>query len=90
MKFKKYECVDVETGEVFLFFVGEKADIKTLFKAFRRTYRKGNTNFWPGAKPKFSPEKSVYALCITSDGGVSVLDSDTMLALMLDCVVKEV
>lgn len=92
MKFKKYEYVDVETGEVSFYFVGATSDIKTLYKAIRRASYKGSTNYWhyDMDTPKFSSYKSVYALCIDSDGSFHILNSDTMLALIVGGVVTEV
>ena len=89
---KKYEYVDPETGEVSFYYVGKTSDIKTLYKAICRASYKGNTNYWPYNvdTPKFSPYKSVYALCVEGDGSVHILNSDTMLALIVDGVVKEV
>ena len=89
---KKYEYVNQETGEVSFYFVGKTSDIKTLYKAICRASYKGNTNYWPYNMytPKFSPYKSVYTLCVEGDGSVHILNSDTMLALIVDGVVKEV
>ena len=92
MKFKRYEYVDVETGDVSFYYVGHTADIKTLFKAIRRASYKGNTNYWfyDEDAPKFSLWKAVYALCVEGDNGVHVLNSDTMLSLIVDGVVREI
>ena len=92
MKFKRYEYVDVETGDVSFYYVGHTADIKTLFKAIRRASYKGNTNYWHYNvdTPKFSPYKSVYAICVDSDRSFHILNSDTMLSLIVDGVVKEI
>lgn len=89
---KKYEYIDQETGEVSFYYVGATSDIKTLYKAIRRASYKGSTNYWPYDvnSPKFSPYKSVYALCVEGDGSVHVINSDTMLSLIVDGVVREI
>lgn len=89
---KKYEYINQETGEVSFYYVGATSDIKTIYKAIRRASYKGNTNYWPYDvnSPKFSPYKSVYALCVEGDGSVHVINSDTMLSLIVDGVVREI
>ena len=89
---KRYEYVNPETGAISDYYVGHTADIKTLYKVIRRASYKGSTNYWPYdmSTPKFSDYKSVYALCVEGDGSVHILNSDTMLALIVDGVVKEV
>ena len=82
---KKYYSVDTETGAISDYYVGHTADIKTLYKSIRRASYKGSTNYWPYDMntPKFSLYKSVYALCVESDGSVHILNSDTMLSLIV-------
>lgn len=89
---KRYEYIDQETGEVSFYYVGKTSDVKTLYKAIRRASYKGSTNYWPYNmdSPKFSPYKSVYAICIDSDESFHVINSDTMLALIVDGVVREI
>lgn len=89
---KKYEYVNQETGEVSFYFVGATSDVKTLYKAIRRASYKGSTNYWPYDvnSPKFSLYKSVYAICVDSDRSFHILNSDTMLSLIVDGVVREI
>lgn len=89
---KRYECIDPETGEVSFFYVGKTSDIKTLYKAIHRASNKGNTSYWLyyEDEPEFSLWKAVYALCIESDNSIHILNSDTMLSMIVEGVVKEI
>lgn len=91
---KKYYSVNPETGAISLYYVGHTADIKTLYKAIRRASNKGNTNMFSMFCnfPVFSPNKEIYALCVDTeeDWSVTVLNSDTMLALIVGGFVKEI
>ena len=79
---KKY--YDIETNEIY--YVGATSDIKAWYKSMRR-----NGSLCPlfGEDPKFSEEKSVYALCINDDGYFTVVNSDTMLYLIINNLVEE-
>ena len=91
---KMFESINPETGAISLYYVGHTADIKTLYKVIRRASNKGNTCMYPMFcdLPAFSLNKEVYALCVDTENGwsVTILNSDTMLALIVDGVVKEV
>ena len=91
---KMFESINPETGAISLYYVGHTADIKTLYKAIRRASNKGNTCMYPMFcdLPALSLNKEVYALCVDTENGwsVTILNSDTMLALIVDGVVKEV
>lgn len=71
------------------YYVGETADIKALYKSIRRNKW---TNLVPlfVESPKFSENKSVYALCIENDKYVSVVNSDTMLHMIITGEVERV
>ena len=94
MKIKMYESMNPETGALSFFYVGKTADIKALYKAIRRASNKGNTCMYPMfcGFPVFSPNKEVYTLCIDTenDWAVTVLNSDTMLSLIVYGFVKEI
>lgn len=91
---KMFESINPETGAISLYYVGHTADIKTLYKAIRRSSNKGNTCMYPMFCdfPVFNPNKEVYALCVDTEEGwaVNVLNSDTMLSLIVSGVVKEI
>ena len=81
---KKYK--DVETDE--LYYVGATSDIKAIYKSIRRNKC---TNLCPMfcESPKFSELKTTYALCI-SDNYITIINSDTMLSMIIDELVEEV
>lgn len=91
---KRYVDYEPETGAISDYYVGHTADIKTLYKAIRRASNKGNTCMYPMFCdfPVFNPNKEVYALCVDTEEGwaVNVLNSDTMLSLIVSGVVKEI
>lgn len=94
MKIKMYYSVNPETGALSFYYVGATSDIKTLYKAICRASRKGNTYMFPlfCDFPAFSPNKEIYALCVDTenDWNVTVINSDTMLSLIVDGVVREI
>ena len=81
---KKYE--DIESCEVY--YVGQASDIKAMYKAIRRNKV---VNLYPMfcKCPKFAENKSIYALCINEDGFFTIVNSDTMLKLIINELVKE-
>lgn len=91
---KIYESINYETGALSFYYVGKTADIKALYKAICRASRKGNTYMFPlfCDFPVFNPNKEIYALCVDTEDGwsVTVLNSDTMLALIVGGFVKEI
>lgn len=80
--FKHYLITNDEFG-TFEYYVGATSDIKALYGAIRR-----NKATWlqPAFlnSPVFSEHKHVYALCIDENNYVKVLNSDTMLEILLD------
>lgn len=93
MKIKMYESVNPETGTLSFYYVGHTSDIKALYKAIRRASEKGNTCMYPlfCDFPIFSSNKEIYALCVDTENywNVTVLNSDTMLSMIIDGVAKE-
>lgn len=91
---KRYYYVNPETGAISDYYVGKTSDIKALYKAIRRASNKGNTCMYPMFCdfPVFSPNKEIYALCVDTEEGwaVNVLNSDTMLALIVGGFVREI
>lgn len=94
MRIKMYESVNQETGALSFYYVGKTADIKTLYKAICRAARKGNTYMFPlfSDFPAFNPNKEIYALCVDTenDWNMTIINSDTMLSLIVDGVVREI
>ena len=87
--FKHYYSTDL-LGKTVEFYVGATADIKALYKSIRRNKA---TRLYPMFcdSPKFSDNKMVYALCVNYDTGyIFVVNSDTMLSMIVDGIVKEV
>jgi hypothetical protein len=73
------------------YYVGATSDIKALYKSILRSR---TTNLMPAFCdfPKFSENKSVYALCIDGEGYVTIVNSDTMLGILInpEYIVEEV
>lgn len=91
---KRYYSVNPETGAISDYYVGHTSDIKALYKAICRASRKGNTFMYPFFCdfPVFSPNKEIYALCVDTgnDWNVTIINSDTMLSMIVDGFVKEI
>lgn len=91
--FKVYESVNPETGALSFYYVGHTSDIKALYKAICRASRKGNTFMFPlfCDFPVCSPSKEVYALRVDTENywAVTVVNSDTMLSMIVDGIAKE-
>lgn len=86
---KKYYLIS-EHGSVESYYVGETADIKAMYKSILRN-RTSNLRPMFCDFPKFSDNKSIYALCIDEFAGwVSIVNSDTMLAMIISNEVYEV
>lgn len=82
---KKYytsEEVCKESGFDSTYYIGATADIKAMYKSIAR---KRNCGIYPRycGSPKFSEMKSIYALCIDVNGQMTVINSDTFLAMVL-------
>lgn len=87
MNFKKYitseEVYNLTEGtEDSMYYVGSTANIKAMYKSIARNR---NTEISPMfcEAPKFSESRQVYALCIDKDNWMTVVNSDTMLSLIL-------
>ena len=81
---KKYVETRYYCNEVYReYYVGETADIKAMYKSIARNKITGLCPEFEGS-PKFSDKKSVYALCIDEFNYFSVVNSDTMLSILLD------
>lgn len=65
------------------YYVGETANIKSLYKSICRNKATNLRPMFCGF-PKFSENKSIYALCIDDKGYVTIINSDTMLAILID------
>lgn len=68
-----------------IYYVGSAADIKAMYKSIVRKWRKNRTDICPlyDGTPKFDGRKQVYALRISKDSLMTVVNSDTMLSLIL-------
>lgn len=71
-----------QTGDNSMFYVGQTADIKAMFKSIARNKTTDLVPLFCDA-PIFSDAKQVYALCIDNDGYVNIINSDTFLAMIL-------
>ena len=87
---KRYETVNPDMIQS-VYYVGETEEIQRVYRAIRKAGIKGSHNWmqaFPG-NPIFNPNKAVYAIRIESNCLVSVVNSDTMLSLIVSGDVKE-
>lgn len=86
---KKYVTVNPDITHS-VYYVGETLEIKRMYSALRKAINKGNTNlmFLFVEKAVFNSDKQTYAICI-EDGFILVVNSDTMLSLIVSGDVKE-
>lgn len=65
------------------YYVGKTADIKAMYKSIARNK---STDMCPlfCDFPKFSEYRQVYALCIDENNYITIINSDTMLAILLE------
>lgn len=71
-----------EGAEDSVFYVGSREAIKAMYKSISRNQNTGIRPLFCEA-PKFSELRQVYALCIDKDGWLTIVNSDTMLSLIL-------
>ena len=73
------------------YFVGSTTTIKALYKSIDRASKKGNTGMCPlfFDFPCFRESKMVYALCVDHNGFMTVINSDTMLSMIVSGEVTE-
>lgn len=73
------------------YLVGEATEIKALYKSITRAAKNGNTGLCPRFLdfPVFNENRRIYALCVDFAGYVTVINSDTMLSLILSGDVSE-
>ena len=85
MKIRQF--IDPENGDLYI--VGATADIKAIYKSIARNH---NTEIIPyyNESPIFSSNKQMYAVCIFAESNMIVINSDTMLAILMDGELKEV
>ena len=88
MKIKKF------INQTRMYYVGATSDIKALYKSIVRHSEECGIMPLFQSSPKFNIEKSTYALCIEYtdfyNNYVTVVNSDTMLAIICDGEVEEV
>ena len=84
---KKY--YDNEYANVY--YVGETTEVKALYKSICRAGQRGSTGIFPLYEdfPIFSEGRSVYGLCVTYDNTFVIINSDTILSLILKGDVSE-
>lgn len=73
---------EFEGAEDSIYYVGSTADIKAMYKSIARNQNTDIRPYFCDA-PKFSESRQIYALCIDKDGWMTVVNSDTMLSLIL-------
>lgn len=75
-----------------VFYVGKTEEIKRIYRSIRNAILRENTDMmllFPGM-PVFNPNKATYAISIELNRFVSVVNSDTMLSLIVSGDVQEV
>ena len=80
--FKHYYVTDL-FGRTDEFYVGATADIKALYKSIRRN-KSTLLCPWHIDMPKFSDKKNIYALCIDEENYIHIVNSDTMLSILIN------
>lgn len=65
------------------YYVGATENVKALYKSIRRNKSTGLMPAFCGS-PKFAEGKSVYALCIDENNYITIVNSDTMLSILID------
>lgn len=86
-----YKC-DQETGEItYEYYVMGTQDAKVTYKAIVRAWNKENTLLSPlfCDFPVLNPAKEIYAICVDCAGYVTIVNSDTMLSMIVNNVVSE-
>lgn len=85
---KKYFREDLPS----VFYVGKTEEIKRIYRSIRNAILRENTDMmlvFPGI-PAYNPNKEVYAICIELNRFVYIVNSDTMLSLIVSGDVKEI
>lgn len=74
-----------------LYYVSTTAEIKAVFNSIYRGIMKSNTDLMMlfSEKPIFNAQKQVYAICVNDNRYVYIINSDTMLSLIVSGDVKE-
>lgn len=83
---KKYMGIS-ESNEGAVYFVGERDEIKAIYKSIARH----GENVGPlySGNPLFSPYKYVYCICIDVDGWVTIITSDAFALMLVNGEIEE-
>lgn len=76
-----------------IYYVAETATIKSIYKSMRKAWGREVTNLCPMFCdfPKFSADKSVYAICVdVEEGYFQIVNSDTIMLMILENTIEEV
>ena len=80
---KEFLITDSDSGEYSNLYVGSTEEIKAIYKSIVRAGNK--TDVYPlfTDSPIFSENKTVYGLEIEQDNSMTILNSDTVLSILL-------
>ena len=81
------QFISPENGNLYI--VGATSDIKAIYKSIAHNKNTEITPYYNGS-PIFAGNKQIYAICIDADNWMTVINSDTMLAILMDGGLKEV
>lgn len=83
MAIKKFLVSDEYDIDTDTYYIGKTSDIKAMYKSIVRN-RTSNLSRMFLTTPKFSDSKDMYALCINNENYVTIVNSDTMLSILMD------
>lgn len=86
MKMRKIDLVEPATGEQIELIVGETDDIKALYKALCRRWRRYGTAAMPvcSGPAEFNMSRYCYGIYIDTANQFAVVNSDTVLSLLME------
>ena len=85
---KRIQITEPNTEERETFYIGNTDEIRAMYKSMSRAaYKGGRTDLYPrfDDPPKFAEWRRCYGLCIDQDGYFTIVNSDLILSLLLDC-----
>ena len=85
MKMKKF--ISPENGNLYI--VGATSDIKAIYKSIARNCNTEIAPYYNGS-PIFRNDRWCYAICITEDNWMTVINSDTFLAFLMEGKIKKI
>ena len=85
---KRIKIIEPNTEERETFYIGNTDEIRAMYKSMSRAaYKGGRTDLYPrfADPPKFSDWRRCYGLCIDEEGYFTIVNSDLLLSLLLEC-----